>query len=319
MRRGPGCTYPGDLLYSLLGAARGSSNIEVDYSQPFEVVFAKSTWQIMVQRGKLSMFSKVEKDRQASTLPTWVPDWRTRGETIGVSGDVHQYAATGSSQPVGWLSDDAKVLNLSGLIWDRISSIKSATSAELDDWANSMFATVVHGKILYTQTHETLERALRRVYYLDRTEFSTEWGTTRWKTDSHEIFEETVWRALSSGHDGRLKYGVLLYTLMSSRKSRSIIVTEGGRLGIASDNVLPGDVITMLLGGEVPIVVRPLKDKPGHFTFVSECYIHGFMDGESLIDARRSAQPEHDPADVSWLHELHANNVPFPVQEFHLH
>lgn len=265
------------------------------------------------------MFSKVEKDRQASTLPTWVPDWRTRGETIGVSGDVHQYAATGSSQPVGWLSDDAKVLNLSGLIWDRISSIKSATSAELDDWANSMFATVVHGKILYTKTHETLERALRRVYYLDRTEFSTEWGTTRWKTDSHEIFEETVWRALSSGHDGRLKYGVLLYTLMSSRKSRSIIVTEGGRLGIASDNVLPGDVITMLLGGEVPIVVRPLKDKPGHFTFVSECYIHGFMDGESLIDARRSAQPEHDPADVSWLHELHANNVPFPVQEFHLH
>lgn len=75
----------------------------------------------------------------------------------------------------------------------------------------------------------------------------------------------------------------------------------------------------MLLGGEVPIVVRPLKDKPGHFTFVSECYIHGFMDGESLIDARRSAQPEHDPADVSWLHELHANDVPFPVQEFHLH
>lgn len=70
LRRGSGCTYPGDLLYSLLGAARGSFNIEVDYSQPFEVVFAKSTWQIMVQRGKLSMFSKVEKDRQASTLPT---------------------------------------------------------------------------------------------------------------------------------------------------------------------------------------------------------------------------------------------------------
>lgn len=319
LRRGSGCTYPGDLLYSLLGAARESPNIEVDYSQPFGVVFAKSTWQIMVQRGKLSMLSKVEKDRQASTLPSWVPDWRTRGETIGVSGDLHQYATTGSSQPVGWLSDDAKVLTISGLDWDRVSSVKSANSAELDDWVNNMFATVVDGKILYTPTQETLERALRRVHYLDRTDFSTESETTRWKPDSHEVFEGILQRARSSGQDGRLKYGVLLYTLVISRKSRNILVTEGGRLGIASDNVLPGDVITMLLGGEVPVVLRPLKDRPGHYTYLSECYIHGFMDGESLVDARRSAQPEHDPADVSWLHELHANDVPFPVQEFHLH
>lgn len=231
------------------------------------------------------MFSKVEKDRQTSTLPTWVPDWRIRGEMIGVSNDLHQYVATGSSQPVGWLSDDTKVLNLSGLDWDRVSSIKSATSAELDNLVDNMFATVVDGKILYTPTHETLERALRRVFYLDRTEFSTEWEITRWKTDSYEMFEEIVQRALSSGQNGKFKYDVLLYILVKSRKSRSIIVTEGGRLGITSDNVFPGDVITMLLGDEVPFVLRPLKNKPGHFTFVSECYIYSFMDKESLIDA----------------------------------
>ncbi len=87
---------------------------------------------------------------------------------------------------------------------------------------------------------------------------------------------------------------------------------------MTSDNVRTGDVIAMLLGGEVPVVLRPL-DESGHYTFVAECYIHGFMDGESLVDARKSAQPEHDPADVSWLKEPHLENVPIPVEEFHIH
>ena len=126
-------------------------------------------------------------------------------------------------------------------------------------------------------------------------------------------------RALSNEQDVEIRYEALMQSLLEAIRSRSIIISESGRLGIASDDVLPGDVIAMLLGGEVPIALRPLENKPGHYNFVSECYIHGFMDGESLIDARRYAQSEHDPSDVSWLHDLHASDIPFPVQEFHLH
>lgn len=321
LRRGSGCKYPSDLLYSLLGAAWKSPTIQVDYKETFEMVFAKSTWQIMVQQGNLSILSKVEKDRLSSTLPTWAPDWRVRGDTTGISGDLQQgvrYAATGSFRPVVRLSDDAKILTVSGLHWDQVSGVKSAASKEIDDWVNDMFTTVVDGKKFYIPTNESLERALRRVYYLDRTDFTTGHETTRWKPDSHEHYEEIVQRALSSGQNGRLRYGVLLHSLVKARKSRVIFVTEGGRLGIAPDTVLPGDIITMLLGGEVPVVLRPLSEAGG-YTYVAECYVHGFMDGEGLFDARRSAQPEHDPTDVSWSKNLHGSDVPFPVQEFHLH
>ena len=43
------------------------------------------------------------------------------------------------------------------------------------------------------------------------------------------------------------------------------------------------------------------------------------MDGESLVETRKSAQPEHDPADVSWLKEPNLGNVPVSVEEFHIH
>ena len=322
LRRGSGCTYPSDLLYSLLGAARESTDIEVDYEQPFEIIFAKSTWRIMIQSGKLSTLSQVETDRQPSTLPSWVPDWRVRGEMMGVSGKSQpdiQYAATGSSRPVGKLSDDAKVLMISGLNWDQVSEVKSAESGELDDWINDRFARTVDGKKLYTPSNESLERALRRVYYVDKTEFTTESETTRWKPDSHEVFETIVQRALSGEQRDRVRYGVLLHSLVRARRSRVILITKGGRLGIASDKVVPGDIITLLLGGQVPVVLRPLNDKAEHYVYVAESYVHGFMDGEGLVEARRSAQPDHDPADVAWLKNLGGEDVRFPVQDFHLH
>ena len=322
LRRGSGCTYPSDLLYSLLGAARESTDIEVDYKQSFEINFDKSAWQIMIQSGNLSILSKVEIDRQPSTLPSLAPDWRVRGKTMGVSGDSEQdirYAATGSSRPAGYLSDDAKVLTISGLKWDLVSEVKSADSGDLDDWVNDRFATIVDGRKFYTLSNESLERALRRVYYLDTTGFTTESETTRWKPDSHEEFENIVQRALSGEQRDRVRYGVLLHSLVKARRSRVIFITEGGRLSIASDKVLPGDIITMLLGGKVPIVLRPLNDKAGHYIYVAESYVHGFMDGEGLIEARKSAQHDHDPADVTWLKGLGGGDVPFPIQEFHLH
>ena len=143
LRRGSDCTRPSDLVYSLLGAAWESSDIEIDYQQPFEMVFAKSAWKITIQRANLSILSLVERDRQSSALPTWVPDWRIKGQRKGVSdglGENLQYAATGSSRPIGSLSDDAKVLTVICLNWDRIYGAKNALYAKIDEWVDSMFA-----------------------------------------------------------------------------------------------------------------------------------------------------------------------------------
>jgi hypothetical protein len=58
--------------------------------------------------------------------------------------------------------------------------------------------------------------------------------------------------------------------------------TENGRLGQTSSETLPGDRICVVLGAEVPYVLRP--DEGGTFKLVGQCYVDGVMDGEALAD-----------------------------------
>ncbi|KAH7014782.1 heterokaryon incompatibility protein-domain-containing protein [Ilyonectria destructans] len=57
-------------------------------------------------------------------------------------------------------------------------------------------------------------------------------------------------------------------------------VTKNGRFGQLPVTSQPGDSICVLVGGEVPFVIRPTGR--GTYTLVGECYIDGVMDGEAL-------------------------------------
>lgn len=86
--------------------------------------------------------------------------------------------------------------------------------------------------------------------------------------------------------------------------------TQKGILGSVSK---PGDLIMVLCGGQVPIVLRPCGGN--EYSFVCECYVHGFMDGEAFVEAGQKNDPEYDGQDRSWLKRLH-EAMPFPTQEF---
>ena len=73
------------------------------------------------------------------------------------------------------------------------------------------------------------------------------------------------------------------------------------------------DVLVIACGGGVPLILRPCGDK---YTFVGECYLHGFMDGEAFVNARSAADPTYDKTDRSWLERLHEEPIPFPTQKF---
>lgn len=57
-------------------------------------------------------------------------------------------------------------------------------------------------------------------------------------------------------------------------------VTENGRFAQVPFNSQSGDSICVLVGGEVPFVIRPTGR--GTYTLVGECYVDGVMDGETL-------------------------------------
>jgi hypothetical protein len=49
---------------------------------------------------------------------------------------------------------------------------------------------------------------------------------------------------------------------------RRFLVTEEGYIGLAPNIAQKGDIVCVLLGGEVPFVLRPLKD--GYYKLIGE-------------------------------------------------
>lgn len=100
-------------------------------------------------------------------------------------------------------------------------------------------------------------------------------------------------------------------------RGKLLATTRGDRLGLVPATTRPGDTVAFLMGGETPYILRP-DPTDGKYTFVGECYMHGFMDGEALVEARKQAQPDYDHSDTSWLHRLHEGPLPFETSTFTL-
>jgi hypothetical protein len=67
---------------------------------------------------------------------------------------------------------------------------------------------------------------------------------------------------------------------MTFATNRRFFVTCDGDMGLAPMRARKNDIVCVLYGCSVPIVLR--EEETGRFTFVGECFLHGFMDGEAM-------------------------------------
>lgn len=61
-------------------------------------------------------------------------------------------------------------------------------------------------------------------------------------------------------------------------------------MGLGPAETQNGDVICIILGSEVPFLLR-LGDN-GRYTFAGECYVHGFTDGEAFKELQRRVRDQ---------------------------
>jgi hypothetical protein len=307
-RRGSGCLFPIDLVYSIIGAASDRPEIEVNYNLPFERVFASITVEVILKTGKLTILSQVGK-RMPTSLPSWVPDWRENFQSNGpfTSPTKTLYYCTGSSKPSVQISSDGQELHLQGILWDRVSGVRSRNKTDISEWYQS---NLKEAGPTYAPTGESFDNVLTRIRCADLKLFRPDDVQSRWDATSWSELEALQDEAKSSKRSE--KYEALIVKMVEMNSNRSYIVTVKGRIGTCSQEVKPGDRIALLLGGEVPMVLRLEGD--GKYVFVCECFIYGFMDGEGLAEARHMAQPAYDVADTAWLQQLHEEPLPFQMQ-----
>jgi len=122
-------------------------------------------------------------------------------------------------------------------------------------------------------------------------------------------WSDQSWRDNYEDAEFQAEHGRIATTALFNN---SIFISGEARLGLVPEDSRVGDVICLFLGGQVPLVLRPDGDE---FLFVGECYVHGMMDGEGLVEARKKQQWEYDGIDTLWLDYLHQEPIPFETRE----
>ncbi|KAF4463847.1 hypothetical protein FALBO_9335 [Fusarium albosuccineum] len=100
-----------------------------------------------------------------------------------------------------------------------------------------------------------------------------------WQRAAHQVPMELRMMLVQSSPAGGLAFynPALVYSV-----KKCLFRTEGGYLGMAPDRfpgaMQAGDVIALVAGMEMPVVLRRVE---GGFQYVSHCYVHGMMHGET--------------------------------------
>lgn len=74
-------------------------------------------------------------------------------------------------------------------------------------------------------------------------------------------------------------YGYINTRIAQMVGGRKIFVSESAHCGLVPDHAEIGDCICVLLGCDVPVILRQVED---HQIFIGESYVRGLMQGQAI-------------------------------------
>lgn len=83
-------------------------------------------------------------------------------------------------------------------------------------------------------------------------------------------------------------YDIFQSSLNETTTGRRVVTMHDHYVGLAPAGSQIGDGICVILGCNVPFVIRSTEEGGGDYILIGECYIHGLMHGEALRTANRS-------------------------------
>lgn len=302
MSRGLGASDPRDKIYALLGL--GKHDIDPDYSMSPESVFADFALQtigvvtemasqhrsasldlssnLREVRRALILVSCAGRHNQRLELPSWVPDWTVNLSSRPlVFGLGHRFSAGG----------------------DRLGTFDWHPDFGFQLCGKLLDAIAVHGEVLLdydgsgnTGPHEVIQRWWREAQQIAFARTARSPGSTR-NVDAFEGLRRDL-SICKHGYyisgtrkgrrsslleevdnlDGAMHSASQTLTLGPTR-GRVLVTTTNGYVGLAPYGTREGDLVFMILGADVPFVLRPYDDG---YELIGEAYVQGIMAGEAL-------------------------------------
>lgn len=98
-------------------------------------------------------------------------------------------------------------------------------------------------------------------------------GTMSTNSVSNDLEEPSEHKDLNPSVDSwsRTHYIAMMRLTLQDRRA---FVDKGGKLGVAYQDIRVGDIVALLLGADVPVILRP-QHNGTHFQSISEAFVHG--------------------------------------------
>lgn len=312
------CKDPRDHLYSLLSLSDIGATLEPDYDISVEQMCKNFAVTTLVTDQNLKILSLVKSspprwlgdETPPPILPSWALDLTalaTVNPLISYTIRTQLFHAGGSDHPLVRVSEDKSLLYLKGRIVDKFKAkaramvdIPFPTEKEVKpfvgfsyrikmwvrNWLQESRDTALHGK-WSNATAEQKHTFYRTVIcgmggmrdpvseeMISAVGDYMEYLDQFW-VEGYVLTEEN--RDLLLTHGGNID---ALVTSISGQLP--FCTTEGGRMARVQREAQPGDLFCVILGAEVPHLIRPTID--GKYKLIGECYFDGIMQGEALLD-----------------------------------
>lgn len=352
-----------DRLYGVRGLANDARFLKVDYSLSVEEVYFRFVKSFIHHYKSLDVicFASIYGPPPGSSLPSWVPDWRTKVDPLVVPLMVSQSARThignvrpqsqwGVVEPSALFACYAASMNIAavyrfegsallarGAVLDTVGGLAGSRNTELvqgtsesdssDPRPSSMDPTadslseilnsvckclVMDRKDRYLRMHMPAGDYLREFVWFCAQLMRTETTTSPVPKEFHEWFARTKsLRIQGQSLESILRHSkemadVATPSLPSDapnqdediqdtffnrffdnvvRMSLRLMVTHNGHIGLTTEKAMKGDLVCVLLGCSVPVLLRRKSENEHTWTFIGECFLDGFMNGECLKQA----------------------------------
>ncbi|KAI6086646.1 heterokaryon incompatibility protein-domain-containing protein [Hypoxylon rubiginosum] len=287
---------PLDRVYALIGMpsfARKQYPKPVDYSNPKVELYTDIAAWCITSTESLRVLYYSQHLEEAGEFPSWVPQWdrRARYEAIEDSLTKFRWHSAGDTKLHADIKPGSRVLRLTGIIFDVIQSQTplgqttwSPSQASWDHPVVEFSAKQKRRSTMYPTGESILDAlSLTLAAGLDHRLRKASNNLSSFKADFAAYLSQLL-RFLgcdySFSEDVKGGGDWFNYETLVRRKchNRSLLFTEKGYLGLGPD-CQAGDVICLMLGSEVPFVLRP---RNGYFQLVGDTYLHGIMEGEGM-------------------------------------
>ncbi|KAF2439782.1 HET-domain-containing protein [Karstenula rhodostoma CBS 690.94] len=300
-----------DKIYGILGlmAPNVVPLVGLDYGHSVEQVYTDFARQYIQATNSLEILEQCRL--VGSAMPSWVPDWRNKNHYRLFSGRHSTYLAGRPSSAVYSFRFEGRVLDVAGIIIDTVQGLGEAyfehtTSSKVEDKMcppdnnNNVYGTEASLKDALWRTltgDRTLQGLPAPASYSEVLDLPLrEHCRNALPSRGARAFSRFLTRScslcvagrrldsyFSNTPDGFPKTAVdAVERIWRFVRTRRLVVTHSGRIGMVPNEARKGDVIGILVGTDVPILLRKGENTDGSFSLVGTCYIHGVMAGEAM-------------------------------------